>query len=66
MHNRSCGAEGVSTADRAQLARRSHGLSRQTVRRSLLDLVVEGTIHRVPGRTTFTGPCDGRYVRQIA
>ena len=43
----------------------SHGLSRQTVRRAMQDLVNEGLIYRVPGRGTFPAPRDGRYLRQF-
>lgn len=43
----------------------SHGLSRQTVRRAMQDLVSEGLIYRIAGRGTFPAPRDSRYVRQF-
>jgi GntR family transcriptional regulator len=43
----------------------SHGLSRQTVRRAMQDLVSEGLVYRVPGRGTFPTPSEGRYLRQF-
>lgn len=41
------------------------GLSRQTVRRAMQDLVAEGLVYRVPGRGTFPTSPDGRYLRQF-
>lgn len=43
----------------------SHGLSRQTVRRAMQDLVSEGLVYRVPGRGTFPVARDGRYLRSF-
>ncbi len=43
----------------------THGLSRQTVRRAMQDLVSEGLVYRVPGRGTFPAPADGRYLRSF-
>lgn len=43
----------------------SHGLSRQTVRRAMQDLVAEGLVYRVPGRGTFPSPRNERYLRQF-
>lgn len=43
----------------------THGVSRQTVRRAMQDLVSEGLVYRVPGRGTFPAPRDGRYLRQF-
>lgn len=43
----------------------SHGLSRQTVRRAMQDLVAEGVIYRVPGRGTFPAGPDSRYLRRL-
>lgn len=43
----------------------TYGLSRQTVRRAMQDLVSEGLVYRVPGRGTFPAPAEGRYLRQF-
>lgn len=43
----------------------SRGLSRQTVRRAMQDLVAEGLVYRVPGRGTFPAPREQRYLRQF-
>lgn len=43
----------------------THGLSRQTVRRAMQDLVSEGLVYRVPGRGTFPTSTNGRYLRQF-
>jgi GntR family transcriptional regulator len=43
----------------------THGVSRQTVRRAMQDLVAEGMIFRVRGRGTFPAPRSGRYIRQF-
>ncbi len=43
----------------------THGVSRQTVRRAMLDLVSEGLVYRIPGRGTFATRRDGRYLRQL-
>lgn len=41
------------------------GLSRQTVRRAMQELVSEGLVFRVPGRGTFPIARDNRYLRQF-
>jgi DNA-binding GntR family transcriptional regulator len=41
------------------------GLSRQTVRRAMQELVNEGLVFRVPGRGTFPVARDNRYLRQF-
>ncbi|VXC36513.1 GntR family transcriptional regulator [Nocardioides sp. AX2bis] len=43
----------------------THGLSRQTVRRAMQDLVAGGMVYRVPGRGTFVADHAGRYLRQF-
>lgn len=43
----------------------THSVSRQTVRRAMLDLVSEGLVYRVPGRGTFPATRDSRYLRQL-
>ncbi len=43
----------------------SSGLSRQTVRRAMQDLVSEGLVYRVPGRGTFPAQAEDRYLRQF-
>lgn len=43
----------------------SHGLSRQTVRRAMQELVASGMVYRVPGRGTFVTDEPGRYIRQF-
>lgn len=48
----------------AELAR-THGLSRQTVRRAMQELVSSGMVYRVPGRGTFVAEEAGRYLRQF-
>jgi GntR family transcriptional regulator len=48
----------------AELAR-SHGLSRQTVRRAFQELVASGMVYRVPGRGTFVADHAGQYIRQF-
>ena len=48
----------------AELAR-THGLSRQTIRRAMQELVSSGMVYRVPGRGTFVAEHAGRYLRQF-
>jgi GntR family transcriptional regulator len=48
----------------AELAR-SRGLSRQTVRRAMQELVSGGMVYRVPGRGTFVTEDTGQYIRQF-
>ncbi len=48
----------------AELAR-SRGLSRQTVRRAMQELVASGMVYRVPGRGTFVADDAGQYIRQF-
>src|ERR1700722_4934064 len=43
----------------------SYGVSRQTVRRAMHDLVADGSVYRVAGRGTFANPRDAQYVRQF-
>lgn len=43
----------------------SAGVSRQTVRRAMQELVNEGLVFRVPGRGTFPVARDNRYLRQF-
>jgi GntR family transcriptional regulator len=42
-----------------------HGLSRQTIRRAMQDLVNEGLIYRVAGRGTFPMNPSNRFIRQL-
>ena len=44
---------------------RTHGISRQTVRRAFQDLVAEGVVYRVPGRGTFAYEGESRYLRSF-
>lgn len=46
----------------AELAEQ-YSVSRQTVRRAFQDLVVEGLVHRIPGRGTFVNQRHGKYLR---
>jgi GntR family transcriptional regulator len=57
-------ADGRRLPTEAELAA-SHGLSRQTVRRAMQDLVAEGAVYRVPGRGTFAAEDDGQYLRRL-
>jgi DNA-binding GntR family transcriptional regulator len=59
-------AEGRRLPTEAELTA-AHGLSRQTVRRALQDLVAEGLVYRVRGRGTYaTGISPGsRYLRSF-
>lgn len=43
----------------------THGVSRQTVRRALQELVSEGRIYRVRGRGTFATSASGHYLRSF-
>ncbi|CAJ1585998.1 GntR family transcriptional regulator [[Mycobacterium] wendilense] len=56
--------DGVRLPTEAELAR-THGISRQTVRRAFLELVADGVVYRVPGRGTFATETGGRYLRQL-
>jgi GntR family transcriptional regulator len=42
-----------------------HGLSRQTVRRAMQELVTDGLVYRVPGRGTFATDKSERYLRHF-
>ncbi len=44
---------------------RTHGVSRQTVRRAFQDLVAEGVVYRVPGRGTFAYEGESKYLRSF-
>jgi DNA-binding GntR family transcriptional regulator len=57
-------AEGKPLPTEAELAV-SYGVSRQTVRRAMQDLVADGSIYRVAGRGTFANPRDSQYARQF-
>ncbi|MPY98072.1 MAG: GntR family transcriptional regulator [Actinophytocola sp.] len=48
----------------AELAQ-AHGVSRQTVRRAMQELVSSGMVYRVPGRGTFVADEAGQYIRQF-
>ena len=63
LHEGRYGASGRLPTE-AELAA-THGLSRQTVRRAMQDLVSEGLVHRVPGRGTFPATWDARYLRSF-
>jgi DNA-binding GntR family transcriptional regulator len=56
--------EGKPLPTEAELAA-SYGVSRQTVRRAMQDLVADGSVYRVAGRGTFANPRDGQYTRQF-
>jgi len=43
----------------------THGVSRQTVRRAMQELVASGMVYRVPGRGTFVAEEAGQYLRQF-
>lgn len=43
----------------------THGVSRQTVRRAMQELVASGMVYRVPGRGTFVTDDPGQYLRQF-
>jgi GntR family transcriptional regulator len=43
----------------------THGVSRQTVRRAMQELVASGMVYRVPGRGTFVSDDPGQYLRQF-
>lgn len=63
------GIESESFADgrlptEAELAQ-THGLSRQTVRRAMQELVSDGVVYRVPGRGTFVNENGGQYARRF-
>lgn len=57
-------ADGRRLPTEAELAA-THGVSRQTVRRAMQDLVAEGAVYRVPGRGTFAAENDGQYLRRL-
>lgn len=42
-----------------------YGVSRQTIRRAMQDLVAEGLVYRVAGRGTFAQSASDGYVRQV-
>jgi GntR family transcriptional regulator len=44
---------------------KAHGVSRQTVRRAMQELVAEGLVYRVPGRGTFPTSRRGQFLRQF-
>lgn len=56
--------DGVRLPTEAELVV-EYGVSRQTVRRAMQELVAEGMITRIPGRGTFVAPKNGRYLRQL-
>jgi DNA-binding GntR family transcriptional regulator len=55
-------ADGKALPTEAELAA-TYGVSRQTVRRAMHDLVADGSVYRVAGRGTFANPRE--YVRQF-
>jgi GntR family transcriptional regulator len=57
-------ADGVRLPTEAELSER-HGVSRQTVRRAMQELVNEGLIYRVAGRGTFAVESSERFIRQL-
>ncbi len=57
-------ADGLRLPTESELAAR-HGLSRQTVRRAFQDLVAEGIVYRVPGRGSYAGEGERRYLRRL-
>ncbi|MDQ1719796.1 MAG: hypothetical protein QOE89_3749 [Pseudonocardiales bacterium] len=57
-------AEGQALPTELELAD-SHGVSRQTVRRAMQELVADGVIYRVAGRGTFAVDEPGPYMRHI-
>jgi GntR family transcriptional regulator len=57
-------ADGTRLPTEEELAR-DRGVSRQTVRRAMQDLVAEGLIYRVAGRGTFPVSVNDRFIRQL-
>lgn len=56
--------DGTRLPTEAELAA-LHGVSRQTVRRAMQELVTDGLIYRIPGRGTFATDRSERYLRHF-